>query len=277
MKSIVEIYKMTQEELFNCVLEEINKHSDKLIIKQEIGKYIISIPIVDKKLPYLVSHLDIVGSIPPKRVVLDSNNNYIGFNEYFERNILGGDDRNGVYTMLKLFEDNFDKMGFIFTCDEEVGALGSQYLVKSNINLNKLVSYFIQIDRRGTNDLAFYYSFNTLQNNLMTESFENVLYNFRDYNLTMGSFTDIKLLCEKYLISGINISAGYFNEHTELEYTSKDYLDSLPDIVLNLIELLNENDNNYDLEFDQKSTNLFKNITINKRYRKNDRILQNEI
>jgi len=181
------------------------------------------------------------------KYLIDSSNNYIGFDKYLKRTILGGDDRNGVFTMLKLFEDNFDKMGFIFTCDEEIGALGSYSLINSNINLDKLVSYFIQIDRRGINDFAFYNSFITKEHNLMSESFERLLSGFKNYNLVNGSFTDIKLLCEKYLISGINISAGYFNEHTNLEYTSKKYLENLPNIILNLIEYLNKNENNFKL------------------------------
>ena len=68
----------------------------------------------------------------------------------------------------------------------------------------------IQFDRRGAEDYKFY-------NIPVSEKFENFIKSKTRYrNAGTNARTDIVALCEK--ICGVNLSVGYYNEHTQNEY-----------------------------------------------------------
>ncbi len=56
----------------------------------------------------------------------------------------------------------------------------------------------------------------------------------------MGSFTDICVLSEKYGISGINLSVGYYKQHTNEEYV---VFSELNNTINRVIELLRDSRN----------------------------------
>lgn len=88
----------------------------------------------------------------------------------------------------------------------------------------------IQVDRRGTADLAQY--------GHLSKQFSDGLSKFQGFSVKGGSSTDIAHLCDYVDSCGINISAGYYNQHGADQCTDIQYLKTLPDKVKNLIEKL---------------------------------------
>ena len=119
---------------------------------------------------------------------------------------IGGDDRCGIYMILQLLK-KYD-CSVLFTEDEEIGCIGARLFCQTDY-INKLdVNYMIQLDRRGEKDAVYYSNGN--------EDFMDYIESFgfeRDY----GSYSDIAELMPASGIAGVNLSCGYYNEHTLLE------------------------------------------------------------
>lgn len=119
---------------------------------------------------------------------------------------IGGDDRCGVYAILKLIA-----MGYVphilFTEDEEIGCVGASKFAKSDIK--PTVNYIIEFDRRGSDDCVFYDCDNP-EFQKFCESFGFVT-NF-------GSCSDISYVAPALGVAAVNLSSGYYNEHTQHEY-----------------------------------------------------------
>lgn len=238
---VIELYKKTQSELYDFVLNFVQSYSDHFIIKIDDTRKFILVTPKTNLYPVLVSHLDISDeSETPDRIELVKEDNLNVYKGYLEdtRTLLGGDDRNGVWTMLMLMERNHN-VGYLFTTDEEKGCIGTQYILNEGIlkDIESNITYFLQIDRRGISDLAYYIMDNGLKTHQNLE-FQSKLEMLEGYSFTKGSSTDIKRLCEKLGVCGINISAGYYNEHGSQEYTDVDYLANLPKTIEKIINLL---------------------------------------
>jgi len=252
---VMDLYKKTQSELYDFVLNFVQSYSDHFIIKTDETKKFILVTPKTNLYPVLVSHLDIYNEInKPDRIELVKEDNLNVYEGYLEdtRTLLGGDDRNGVWTMLTLMENNHN-IGYLFTTDEECGCIGVHYVLDNGIlsSIEENITYFLQIDRRGISDLAYYIMDNGLKTH-QNLKFQSKLEMLEDYSLTKGSSTDIKHICKKLGICGINISAGYYNEHESQEYTDVNYLLNLPKTIEKIINLLGnerylitENGDNY--------------------------------
>ena len=157
----------------------------------------------------LVAHADTVadGSL---EVVPDENEETIRN----RRGILGADDRAGCAMLWQLRDTGH---GLLVTDGEEYGSFGVAFLATKFPQLydeiNRRHRFMIQIDRRGSCDFKCY--------NVGTEE-------FRAYIRSMTRFaepdrlrsTDIAYLCRD--ICGVNLSCGYYNEHTTDEYVVKE-------------------------------------------------------
>jgi len=149
----------------------------------------------------LVAHMDTIFNYPPKRLYYDKE-----FDKLFSLDGgIGADDRSGIYAIIKILEDF--KPHVLFTEDEEIGALGARKAV--SILKKPDVKYIIEFDRKGSNDCVFYDCENI--------DFINYIEKF-NFNSNYGSFTDISILAKFWNIAAVNISCGYYNEHTHLEY-----------------------------------------------------------
>lgn len=194
-----------------------------------------NIPIV------LLAHLDTVHKEAPIEKYYDPKKQVL-----WSPQGIGGDDRCGVYAILKIIEQV--KPYLIFTTDEEVGGIGISKFVKE-IKLNKNIKFAIQIDRRGKDDAVYYDCGN--------EEFKNYINSF-GFIEQFGTYTDICTLSPKYDIASVNLSAGYYNEHTKQEYINIKYL---WDTIYKVIKILKDKDNKkYDYKEDNYYKKLYKNI-----------------
>jgi hypothetical protein len=120
---------------------------------------------------------------------------------------IGGDDRCGIYAILQIIKDYHCSV--LFTEDEEIGCVGSGKFAKSDYVVNNNINYIIEIDRRGTNDCVFY----SCDNPDFKEFIESTGY----FKTEWGSVSDISIIAPVLQVAAVNLSSGYFNEHTITE------------------------------------------------------------
>lgn len=125
---------------------------------------------------------------------------------------IGGDDRAGVYMILRILQDA--KCHVLFCEDEEIGGQGARKFERSSIRPD--VKYLIELDRRGGNDAVFY--------NCNNRDFIQYICNF-GFMENHGSFSDISVVAPCLDVAAVNISAGYYNEHRQHEYVRLDQME----------------------------------------------------
>lgn len=192
-----EILKKSQDDLMQyviCRLEE-NGYADELYITPDYVYARGNIPVL------LVAHLDTVHDKLPT-IYCDKKQGVI-----WSPQGIGGDDRCGVYGILKITEKY--KPYVLFTTDEEVGGTGATAFTQDVTPELVDVNFAIEIDRRGFNQAVFYKCGN--------EDFKKMILSY-GFNEENGTFTDISIIAPKYNIAAVNLSAGYYNEHTCHEY-----------------------------------------------------------
>lgn len=151
----------------------------------------------------LVAHLDTVLKAPPEDIFYDRVKNII-----WSPGGLGADDRAGVYSIIQIIKSGL-RPTVIFTTDEEIGCIGAEYVVNDFPKPPTELKYIIELDRRGSNDCVFYSCDNS--------DFEEYVENF-GFVTNYGSFSDISVICPMWEIAGVNLSIGYYNEHTSSEF-----------------------------------------------------------
>ena len=119
---------------------------------------------------------------------------------------IGGDDRAGVYMILQLLKSH--RCHVLFCEDEECGGVGAHNFAESNIK--PAVNYIIEFDRRGSNDAVFY--------DCANEEFTQFVCGF-GFEESIGSFSDISIVAPALGVAAVNLSSGYYNEHTDRKST----------------------------------------------------------
>lgn len=126
---------------------------------------------------------------------------------------LGADDKNGVWIALKCLK-KFPALKVCLFTSEEVGCVGSSH---ADMGFFKDAKYVIQADRRGAHDLVTNIGFTELCSD---EFLADIPYQKYGYAITDGLSTDVGQLKENGLeVSCINLSTGYYEPHSDREYT----------------------------------------------------------
>lgn len=221
MVTLENVIYPTQRKLFNRLKKQfyrtsVSSYGDYILVKGEA-------PIM------LVAHLDTVHKTPVKTICKNRDKTV-----WMSPEGIGGDDRCGVYAILKAYESVEAKPWLLFTCDEEVGCVGAgafaddfktkKYLPKE---LKKL-KCIVEIDRRGSDDAVFYDCDNT--------DFEAYI-NSKGFKTALGSFSDICYIAPGLGVAAVNLSSGYYNAHTEHEFI---VVPELERVVEKVIEIVNE-------------------------------------
>jgi hypothetical protein len=120
---------------------------------------------------------------------------------------IGADDRAGCAILWEL-----RKLGhsLLITSGEEVGCVATNRLMNTPYwanEFNTTHSFAVEFDRRGSKDLVFY--------RVGTKEFAEYVKKETGYIPDSGSVTDISHLCR--LICGVNLSVGYYREHSPEE------------------------------------------------------------
>lgn len=159
----------------------------------------------------LCAHVDTVFLYPPIHIYTDKEAKVM-----WAPAGLGADDRAGVYAIIQILESGFTP-SVLFTTDEEIGCIGSQQLVQDfpKCPFNNITS-IVQLDRQGYAEAVFY--------NCNNKIFEDWICTF-GFKKEKGTFSDISVLCPCWGIAGVNLSVGYYNEHSQTEYLKWEQLE----------------------------------------------------
>lgn len=158
--------------------------------------------------PLICAHMDQVGKTPITEVYISLDKSCI-----FANGNLGADDKNGVWILLKLLEKFKDKVSFIFSTGEENGCDIDDILLDEEKAFDS-IQYGLIFDRNGNTDII------GSKNDYCTEDFEFDLWDIADefgYFPERGSLSDCN--CISCLVSCVNLSCGYYQAHTDKEFT----------------------------------------------------------
>lgn len=207
----------------------------------------------------LLAHTDQIETNKGAYRVYESNGVMYGLHKIDgSRCGLGCDDANGICVALQMLEELPD-LKVIFTTEEEVGAKGA---VEACFNTDFLynIRYFLQADRRGASDLITH----TNGIDVVTDEFIldlSPIINKYGYSENTGTFTDVGELVENVRVCGVNISCGYYLEHTVNEYCKISELENCLNFIYEIlttltsdkqyhIEVLNKYSSNYNYYWD---------------------------
>lgn len=158
---------------------------------------------------------------------------------------IGGDDRCGIWTILNILKETNYRPYILFCEDEEIGCIGSSKFTKTEL-VNELsnLKFLVEIDRHGNNDAVFYDDDN--------EEFHKWIEDVTGYKEAYGSCSDICNLSRKCKVSSLNLSCGYYDEHTTKETIVIEETLRTKDIVIKLIAE-SDKDETPQFEYKEKS------------------------
>lgn len=174
----------------------------------------------------LVAHLDTVHVVEPFQFFYDEKEMVM-----WSPQGLGADDRAGVILILSILSEGY-RPHLIFTTGEEHSGIGANKLVKDYNEVPFDIDFMIELDRCGSEDAVFY--------DCMNLSFIDYICSF-GFTFEEGSFTDICILGQNWNIAAVNLSVGYYNEHTKAEYWDLFEADDTITKVINILRSKNSN------------------------------------
>jgi hypothetical protein len=181
------------------------------------------------------SHLDTVeheihGSTVKEQGLILSSSNVITVKG---GGILGADDGAGVWLLVNMIDANVPGRYFFFA-GEESGGIGSSFAVRTYPNLFKGFDRAVAFDRRGTGDVIVSQCVGDCASPLFGVTLADLLscetYKF---DVTHGVYTDTAEMIG-LVPECVNISCGYYNEHSPSESLDLTFLQSLLRKVIEL-------------------------------------------
>ena len=127
--------------------------------------------------------------------------------------VLGADDRAGVYAIIELLtmchDQSIPMPSVLFTNYEESGLMGVDAFVTAKRLDVAGLNLFVELDRKGRDEFVCY--FYTINDKLKrwVESF--------GFRKEWGSISDVASLTEEYHIPHVNLSVGYYDQHSTRE------------------------------------------------------------
>lgn len=210
----------------SALLELLPTHLRELFGEKNViscDKYIVAIG--DSPVG-LVAHLDTVHKTPVVTLLHDPEANIMWSPEG-----IGADDRAGVFSILKLLEMGH-RPTVIFTTDEEIGAIGAAALIKDLVSSPTELKFLVELDRRGSKDCVFY--------DCANDEFDKYIESF-GFESAFGSFSDICEICPQWEIAGVNLSIGYYNEHSNREILNlKEMFDTIDKVEKIIVDAPND-------------------------------------
>lgn len=186
--------------------------------------------------PCIVAHLDQVQRLHSKDFrAIETEDIIFGYSPSNRRQEgLGADDKNGIWVALQCLM-KYEALKIAFFVGEEVGCVGSS---AANLNFFSNCRFVIQPDRRGYSDVITQISWESLCSEQFLSEIQPEQFGYKP---TDGLMTDIQALRGNGLeISCINLSCGYYEPHTDREFTIKNDLKNCLEYVQFIIEYCTE-------------------------------------
>lgn len=181
--------------------------------------------------PCLCAHMDQVQDFHPSDFTcVETDDVIFGYSPKMRKQCgLGADDKNGIFLALSALME-YPVLKCAFFIGEEIGCIGSS---AADIGFFIDCRFCAQIDRRGSSDMV-----TDISGPLCSDSFIKAADCERwGYRESGGMMTDVEALAEAGVsVSCINLSCGYYNPHTDCEFTHKPDLEKCWAFVCHLIE-----------------------------------------
>ena len=241
-KLLEQLVGLTEREVHAAMRQYLRSRYNNMIITKEYIIAIGDIPIA------LVAHMDTVYKTPVSDLYYDQQKGVL-----WSPQGIGGDDRAGIFAILKILQSGL-RPSIILTTGEEQGGVGACAIVEAYPQCPiPGLKYMIQLDRRGTNDCVFY--------DCYCPEFVDYVESF-GFCERWGSFTDISFLMPQWDVVGVNLSVGYEDEHSLIETL---HINPLFDTIRKVKKMLVETEIP-DFEYDEatiKNSAWWKNIAKN--------------
>lgn len=162
----------------------------------------VFVPGTRKSRVLLVAHSDTVWDHDPARTVeligdvVTSGTPQVG---------IGADDRAGCFILWALRNSGHS---LLLCSDEEAGCLGARHIAKTPALQDHL--FALEFDRCGPADIVNY-------GEATTPFIDYLESYYSGFSESTGSFSDICEICPTAGIQGVNLSVGYYSEHTAEE------------------------------------------------------------
>lgn len=213
MKTFEDICRMTQPEVKKYMKEYLISNKYTPIDEDGFLYAKGDIPVL------LVAHMDTVHKNQCKKII-----NAKG--RMSSPQGIGGDDRCGVFIIMNLVKEL--KCSVLLCEDEEKGGIGATKFTKATYKKtgedgkevdakyieNLGVNYMVEFDRKGNNDAVFYSCDN--------KDFIEFVEDMTNFKYATGSFSDISVLMPAAKLAAVNLSSGYYNAHSLIEYVMYD-------------------------------------------------------
>lgn len=203
------------------------------IIRDQNNNFIVIVPHKNGDMPKhaFTSHYDTVHRNFTDNAIYIDDSGIIFTDQSKAGTPLGADDASGIFAMIELIKSDIAGC-YLFFSDEEIGGVGS-----NNFNLDMLpceLEIMISLDRANYNDVVIMQSFEkgaSEQFGQWIADSLNSLDNSFNYQLSYdGVFTDSANF-HGIIPECINLSIGYFKQHTKYETLDYSFLCSLIDAL----------------------------------------------
>ncbi len=237
-KQLIKIIRMEQEELHYYLMGRLEEYYGEHSVYTDNENYMF-VKGIDSDI-MLLAHLDTVHEQAPTEdeIFIDTKKGVV-----WSPVGIGGDDRCGVFNILKQLQLGH-RPSILFSWNEEIGCVGSDYF-SGNLEDADLLDYLqnkilfaIQIDRKGFSESVYY--------DLDNQDFKEYI-NSYGFETRLGSYTDICQVCPFYGFAGVNLSAGYMDEHTAYE---RIYYNEMMNTVSKVDKILSDVDNEGQRHYD---------------------------
>ena len=172
----------------------------------------------NKMTPLIISHVDINQDYcyNPIKLLQHKDKLFAMDIEKMMQVGAGFDDKIGNYFALKYAADTENDVKIIFTKDEEAGCVGTTHLPPEWLNY---ITFAVQLDRRGASDISQFTNGVPTVSKQFKKWAAPVLSKF-GYKWANTLCTDVGELKSYHGVNFccVNISCGYYNEHTSYEF-----------------------------------------------------------
>ncbi len=225
-----------QEQEFQKVLTRCIRDAGSRVIRDEWGNHHAFTDVSTGTL--FTVHVDdyskriIKGGVSPLE---NGGRHYLSVDPSGDRKVLGGDDKAGVYILLKMIACGVPGL-YQFFVREETGRQGSQLSLREYPELYKKIRRVVSFDRKGTTDVIVKQKERPCCSDefagALIEAFGRVMPEY-PFHAAHGVGTD-SLTFVRDVPECTNISIGYDHAHTRGETLDLDYLSSLEEAVLRI-------------------------------------------
>lgn len=233
LKSLYKVFSpsMNEKKMRRFIKRHINNNISGVTIVQDVAGNLLITKGESDSYPCICAHMDQVQRLHPKDFTCVENDDVIfGYSPKERKQCgLGADDKNGLFIALECLA-SYDAIKCAFFVGEEIGCKGSGAV---DVSFFDDCRYCIQIDRRGNSDMV-----TNIYSEMCSEEFIHDVDCFsHGYEISDGLMTDVAELRERGVeVSCINLSCGYYEPHTDYEFTSKSDLQKCYDFVCHIIE-----------------------------------------